>query len=756
MFNPESISTTEKTDGLPSLEQINDQVLRLSGAVKLKKKKGSSDYLDDLAFARSRQIEHVKTADYEKYKDEFQEDVEDLQLRFMRLKIRLLTPYIRYTLHTALEESKDYQEKDKSLGARLIDMIYEEDNKYKGITGGLRQAVLLKKINQYLPEEYRFNPDQEIALWDLDMLRTMVYSGRFGEKLLDEKEKQPLEALLNQVCHWEDVLGGTTQQQELALGNNSKGINEERIAEVWGGYRQLLKEIANLEERESWFSPTYGSSGKGQTGKNQESARLRTDYQRFKMTEIETLESSLEHHYFRGKSDFSRTGCVLFNNGMNALEAIMIHVDAAIAARQAFRRRRFKPIKEDKVASGSDIYDHEPPIKPPRPVVLLAKDLYFEAEGSVRDHYRNRRNIPVVEVDPTDEDNIVNQIKTKLPVAVFLNPMSNHFDMHVTKVKKILQDLIDDESWHTSLYKYPSDFEINIIIDNSTLGRLAEWPTLKMLSNFARIKIFCLESLVKYAQDGQELVSAGMVVAMGEYAGSELSDIRARKGFMPTENAARRLKMVAMADMTDKRMARHSRNAMYVGKTLEKSAKIPNSIIGRIMYPGLESHPDYEAAKNEMTTAGGLLNVEMSWSFLEHYQEDTLRRREINYYDITEKITEAFIKLAVTLAKGGGVEINKGNSYGFNVTRLARYDRRASKEEIKNTPGMQKRFSQRFLSYIRMAVGTENIKDIMLIATIMNRVNEIFAQAIADKQLFALMRKILSGDTEIIVNDQKI
>ena len=53
-------------------------------------------------------------------------------------------------------------------------------------------------------------------------------------------------------------------------------------------------------------------------------------------------------------------------------------------------------------------------------------------------------------------------------------------------------------------------------------------------------------------------------------------------------------------------MRAHSENAMAVAKFLEAHEKV-----SAVHYPGLETHPSYEIAKNQMSGYGGLLSFEV-------------------------------------------------------------------------------------------------------------------------------------------------
>jgi cystathionine gamma-lyase len=64
--------------------------------------------------------------------------------------------------------------------------------------------------------------------------------------------------------------------------------------------------------------------------------------------------------------------------------------------------------------------------------------------------------------------------------------------------------------------------------------------------------------------------------------------------------ALRGLKTLAL------RMERHCSNALKIARWLEASPKI-----GRVIYPGLESHPQYALAKKQMAAFGGVISAEI-------------------------------------------------------------------------------------------------------------------------------------------------
>jgi len=58
------------------------------------------------------------------------------------------------------------------------------------------------------------------------------------------------------------------------------------------------------------------------------------------------------------------------------------------------------------------------------------------------------------------------------------------------------------------------------------------------------------------------------------------------------------------------RMREHERNALHLAKLLEKHNKV-----ARVYYPGLESHPQHELAKKQMSGFGGMISFEIAGGF---------------------------------------------------------------------------------------------------------------------------------------------
>jgi cystathionine gamma-lyase len=126
-----------------------------------------------------------------------------------------------------------------------------------------------------------------------------------------------------------------------------------------------------------------------------------------------------------------------------------------------------------------------------------------------------------------------------------------------------------------------------------------------------------VHSVTKYLNGHSDMV--GGVVVVGDNA--ELRDqfkflqnaVGAISGPFDSFLALRGLKTLAL------RMERHSANGLAIARWLEA-----RSDVRRVLYPGLESHPQHKLAKTQMDAFGGMITVELDRDlagtkrFLEH------------------------------------------------------------------------------------------------------------------------------------------
>lgn len=737
-------SKEARFSGLPTQNDVNQSLRHINGSLRIENQNKNS--IDPaFTFPKYPKPETISRETYLEYIKEFKEDVEDFHLRIQRLKIRALTYYAAGNAANLEKIEENDPNYDKTFGAKLTKLTGDYKYREKPFDSQAQQELIFE-LNKRLPKKYPLAYLQNLSSDDVEQLYNASFALRFGKPPIGQQRKM-LESILDQINAIEAQLAETKTQGELFSADENKFVSEKKFALLWDEYRQLLKQIAASEELNSWYSPTFGASGKGQRGENQASEPFRTDYQRFKMDEIVALESRLNRTYFKKNRYQDYVKSLLFNGGLNGLTAILELIDNDLARQKKARIPRAEK-KESAKKSVS------------LPTIFKTKNIYFEVDALITNHYSGLEITPQ-EFDAADIDALTARIKSDLPAAVFLNPMSNMYGMEITEITKLLEALTD-EKWKTkALKKLNSEGErlgsvrpIFIVIDNSTLGRLASWKDF----NFARlpefVKIISFESLVKYAQDGQDLAQAGLVTTIGEYLDSSLSEVRSRLGFMPPENTVRKLEAFVPADLTDKKMIRHSRNAKFIAAALEKDASTADSFIAEIIYPHLPSHPQQNAAESETTGGGALFGIGFDFEFLKTYQEkhdggkdyfgnnQYYLENKVSKYDFRKTagmVLQAFNNLVTAMAKEAGIDINQGTSYGFQTTRLAVYNRILPKEK-------EMEYLYQDVPYIRCAVGTENIKDTVIITEIIKRAGQIFEQAKKEQRILRLSSCINSHE----------
>jgi len=109
---------------------------------------------------------------------------------------------------------------------------------------------------------------------------------------------------------------------------------------------------------------------------------------------------------------------------------------------------------------------------------------------------------------------------------------------------------------------------------------------------------YVLHSATKYLGGHNDLL-AGVVVGTKE----KLESVRNLRGIMGAVNGPQNVYLLARGLKTfELRMQRHNENGQRVAEFLENHPRVE-----RVYYPGLESHPYYEIAKQTMRGYGGLV-----------------------------------------------------------------------------------------------------------------------------------------------------
>ncbi|GJQ64630.1 MAG: cystathionine beta-lyase [Melioribacteraceae bacterium] len=182
-------------------------------------------------------------------------------------------------------------------------------------------------------------------------------------------------------------------------------------------------------------------------------------------------------------------------------------------------------------------------------------------------------------VDAMDLDNIKNAVKDNTKIVYIetpTNPMLNLTDINAVssycKEKGLIS--IVDNTFMSPYFQRPLELGADVVIHSST----------------------------KYL-NGHSDVIGGMVVTSDDKIYERLKYIQNAAGAVPSPFdcwlTLRATKTLAV------RMKQHNENAMEIAKYLESA-----SFVEKVIYPGLENHPQHELAKTQMTGFGGMVSVD--------------------------------------------------------------------------------------------------------------------------------------------------
>lgn len=109
---------------------------------------------------------------------------------------------------------------------------------------------------------------------------------------------------------------------------------------------------------------------------------------------------------------------------------------------------------------------------------------------------------------------------------------------------------------------------------------------------------YVLHSATKYLGGHNDLL-AGVIVGSAE----KLADVRKMRGILGSINSAHNLYLLERGLKTfELRMQRHNENGQRVAEFLAAHPRVE-----KVLYPGLETHPYYELAREQMKGFGGLI-----------------------------------------------------------------------------------------------------------------------------------------------------
>ena len=215
--------------------------------------------------------------------------------------------------------------------------------------------------------------------------------------------------------------------------------------------------------------------------------------------------------------------------------------------------------------------------------VIAMDDLYGGTVRLFNEIKTKSQGITVSYVDMTNFENVENALtdKTKMIfVETPTNPLLKIADLeqiaNFAKANNILS--VCDNTFASSYIQKPLNFGIDIVLHSAT----------KFLGGHSDL----IAGVLVIGKDDKELIN-------------KMSNIHNSLG--PITSTFDSYLILRSLKTLGLRMERHSENALILAKELTNNKKII-----KVIYPGLESHPQHELAKKQMNGFGGIISLEIN------------------------------------------------------------------------------------------------------------------------------------------------
>ena len=215
--------------------------------------------------------------------------------------------------------------------------------------------------------------------------------------------------------------------------------------------------------------------------------------------------------------------------------------------------------------------------------VIAMDDLYGGTVRLFNEIKTKSQGINITYVDMTDFDNVEKAYtdKTKMIfVETPTNPLLKIADLekiaNFAKEKKILS--VCDNTFASTYIQKPLNFGIDIVLHSAT----------------------------KYLGGHSDLIAGVLVIGKDDKSLLEkMANIHNSLG--PITSTFDSYLILRSLKTLSLRMERHSNNALLLANELINHEKIQ-----KVIYPGLESHPQHQLAKKQMNGFGGIISIELS------------------------------------------------------------------------------------------------------------------------------------------------
>ncbi len=215
--------------------------------------------------------------------------------------------------------------------------------------------------------------------------------------------------------------------------------------------------------------------------------------------------------------------------------------------------------------------------------VVAMDDLYGGTVRLFNEIKTKSQGINITYIDMTDFDNVEKAYtdKTKMIfVETPTNPLLKIADLekiaNFAKEKKILS--VCDNTFASTYIQKPLNFGIDIVLHSAT----------------------------KYLGGHSDLIAGVLVIGKDDKNLLEkMANIQNSLG--PITSTFDSYLILRSLKTLSLRMERHSKNALLIANELINHEKIQ-----KVIYPGLESHPQHQLAKKQMNGFGGIISIELS------------------------------------------------------------------------------------------------------------------------------------------------
>ena len=212
--------------------------------------------------------------------------------------------------------------------------------------------------------------------------------------------------------------------------------------------------------------------------------------------------------------------------------------------------------------------------------IIAVDNIYGPANNFISQYLQKKFEIELDFVDGTETKNIEDALKPNTSLIYLESPNSLVFRLqNLKEIATLAQEheiwTIIDNTWATPIFQKPLDFGIDIEV----------------------------HSVSKYLCGHSDIV-AGLILGQKDILDSIM--LREQAWFGASMSPFESWLLMRSLRTLDLRMRNHQRSAFQIARFLDGHPKV-----NRVYYPGLESHPQYDLGRSQMTGYSGLLSFDL-------------------------------------------------------------------------------------------------------------------------------------------------